>query len=59
MRPIWCVPDRCVATFDRRFLSEEPFETIKAEVEQVLSDITGEHPGLRCELRDRMVVHPV
>jgi acetylornithine deacetylase/succinyl-diaminopimelate desuccinylase-like protein len=54
VRPIWCV-----ATFDRRFLSEQPFETVKAEVEQVLSDITGEHPGLRCELRDRMVVHPV
>ena len=54
-----CVPDRCVATFDRRFLSEERFETVKAEVEQVLADVTAEHPGLRCELRDRMVVHPV
>ena len=54
-----CVPDRCVATFDRRFLSEERFETVKAEVEQVLADVTAEHPGLRCELGDRMVVHPV
>ena len=54
-----CVPDRCVATFDRRFLSEERFDTVKAEVEQVLADVTTEHPGFRCELRDRMVVHPV
>ena len=54
-----CVPDRCVATFDRRFLSEERFETVKAEIEQLLADVTTEHPGLRCELRDRMVVQPV
>ena len=54
-----CVPDRCVATFDRRYLSEERFETVKAEVAQLLADVTSEHPGLRCELRDRLVVHPV
>ena len=54
-----CVPDRCVATFDRRFLSEEPFERVKAEVEELLADIVVDHPGVRCELRDRMVVNPV
>jgi len=54
-----CVPDRCVVTFDRRFLAEERFETVKADVEQMLADVTAEHPGLRCELRDRLVVHPV
>ncbi|MDA1094506.1 MAG: acetylornithine deacetylase/succinyl-diaminopimelate desuccinylase family protein [Acidobacteria bacterium] len=54
-----CVPDRCVATFDRRFLPEERFESVKAEFEQLLAEVADEHPGLQCELRDRMVVQPL
>jgi succinyl-diaminopimelate desuccinylase len=54
-----CVPDRCVATFDRRFLPEESLEAVKAEVERLLTELADEHPGLRCELRDRMVVQPL
>ena len=54
-----CVPDRCVATFDRRFLPEESLEAVKGEVERLLAELADEHPGLRCELRDRMVVHPL
>ena len=54
-----CVPDRCVATFDRRFLPEEEFDAVKAEIEQLLAELSEEHPGLRCALRDRMLVHPL
>jgi len=54
-----CVPDRCVATFDRRFLAEEPFEDVRAEVDQLLADLRAEHPELSCERVDRLVVQPV
>ena len=54
-----CVPDRCVVTVDRRFVEEERFDTVKADVEQLLAEVRSEHPELQCELRDRMVVHPV
>ena len=54
-----CVPDRCVATFDRRFLPEESFDAVKVEIEQLLAELSEEHPGLRCALRDRMLVHPL
>ena len=54
-----CVPDRCTATFDRRFLPEESIEHVRGEIEQLLTRTRANHPGLRCELRDRMVVLPV
>ncbi len=54
-----CVPDRCVATFDRRFLPEEGFDAVKVELEQFLAELSEQQPGLRCEVRDRMVVHPL
>lgn len=54
-----CVPDRCVATFDRRFLPEETFDLVTTEIDQLLREITDDHPGLRCERRDRMTVAPV
>ena len=54
-----CVPDRCVVTFDRRFLEEERFDTVKADIEQILAEVAADHPGLQCELQDRLVVHPV
>ena len=48
-----------MATFDRRFLPEERFDAVKAEIEQLLAELSKEHPGLRCALRDRMLVHPL
>ncbi len=51
-----CVPDRCSATFDRRFLSEEAFEEVKLEIVQLLASI---EPGADAfELTDLLVVHP-
>lgn len=53
-----CVADRCHAIFDRRFLLEEGLDSTKAEIEALLSRVAGRVPGLRYELRDRMIVHP-
>ena len=48
-----CVPDRCTAVFDRRWLAEEVLEEIRQEVVELLADT-----GLPHEIHDRMVVHP-
>jgi succinyl-diaminopimelate desuccinylase len=53
-----CVPDRCRAVFDRRFLIEEGFETTRAEILELLDAIAREVPDFRYDLRDLMVVHP-
>lgn len=51
-----CVPDRCSATFDRRFLSEERFDEVKREIVELLASI---EPGEDAfELTDLLVVHP-
>lgn len=51
-----CVADRCRAVFDRRFLLEERFEEVHAEIADLIKRALGsaEH-----ELRDLMVVDPV
>jgi succinyl-diaminopimelate desuccinylase len=54
-----CVADLCRAVFDRRFLMEEGFATVKAEVEALLTRVAAEQPGFDYSLRDLMVVHPV
>jgi succinyl-diaminopimelate desuccinylase len=54
-----CVADRALAIFDRRFLIEEGFEATKREVVELLDGVAARTPGLRYELRDRMLVHPV
>jgi succinyl-diaminopimelate desuccinylase len=48
------VPDRCTAVYDRRFIHEETFETVRAEIVALL-DATG----VAYELRDLMRVDPV
>lgn len=48
-----CVADRCAAIFDRRFLPEESFEQVRAEIVGLLDGL-----GVSYELRDRMVVLP-
>ncbi|HEY2013768.1 MAG TPA: acetylornithine deacetylase/succinyl-diaminopimelate desuccinylase family protein [Bryobacteraceae bacterium] len=48
-----CVPDRCTAVFDRRFLPEEDLAEVKREFAELLAEL-----GLPHEMRDRMTVLP-
>jgi succinyl-diaminopimelate desuccinylase len=48
------VPDRCTAIFDRRFIHEESFAEVRAEIMQLL-----EAQGVAYELRDLMRVDPL
>lgn len=54
-----CVADQCRAVFDRRFLMEEGFDVVKAEVEGLLARVAGDHEMLEYSLRDLLVVNPV
>ncbi|MDE0256868.1 MAG: acetylornithine deacetylase/succinyl-diaminopimelate desuccinylase family protein [Gammaproteobacteria bacterium] len=53
-----CVADRCVATFDRRFIPEESFEEVRAEIERLVASVEGHDPERRFTIEERMVVHP-
>jgi len=53
-----CVADRAHAIFDRRFLLEEGFDATKSEIEALLERVAARVPGMKYELKDRMVVHP-
>jgi len=48
------VPDRCTAIFDRRFLHEEAFDDVRAEIVRLL-----DAQGVAYELRDVMRVDPL
>jgi succinyl-diaminopimelate desuccinylase len=48
------VPDRCTAIFDRRFIHEETFEDVRAEIVQLL-----DAQGVAYELKDLMRVDPL
>jgi succinyl-diaminopimelate desuccinylase len=54
-----CVADLCRAVFDRRFLHEEGFDLVRAEVQHLVDHARAEIPGLQLTLRDLMIVHPV
>ena len=54
-----CVADVCRAVFDRRFLPEEAFDTVKAEVLALLERVATETPAFSYTVRDLMIVHPV
>jgi len=54
-----CVADRCLATFDRRFIAEESYDEVRAEVVAIVRAVEAEQPGRRYSIEDRMVVHPV
>ena len=54
-----CVPDRCQAVFDRRFLPEEDFEEVRQEIVDLLLRTGDSCPGADFELEDLMVVEPV
>ncbi|MDE0358723.1 MAG: acetylornithine deacetylase/succinyl-diaminopimelate desuccinylase family protein [Gammaproteobacteria bacterium] len=53
-----CVADRCVATVDRRFIPEEPFEKVRAEIARLVKSVEDDDPGRRFTIQERMVVHP-
>jgi succinyl-diaminopimelate desuccinylase len=53
-----CVPDVCRAVFDRRFIAEESFEAVKAEIAELI-DSARRELDVSIELNDLMVVHPV
>jgi succinyl-diaminopimelate desuccinylase len=48
------VPDRCVAVLDRRFIHEEVFDSVRAEIVSIL-----DAGGIAYQLRDLMRVDPV
>jgi succinyl-diaminopimelate desuccinylase len=54
-----CVADLCRAVFDRRFLVEEGLEAARAEVHALLESVAARTPGMRYDVEDLMVVHPV
>jgi succinyl-diaminopimelate desuccinylase len=54
-----CVVDRSGAIFDRRFLAEENFEEVRAEVKKLLEDLSAKNPEFKYKLEDLMIVHPV
>ena len=53
-----CVADRCAATFDRRFIPEEPFEEVRDEIVRLVKAVEAAEPGRRFTIEDRMTVHP-
>jgi succinyl-diaminopimelate desuccinylase len=53
-----CVADHAVAVFDRRYLVEENYEDVRAEVVALLERVKARVPELDCLLRDRMLVYP-
>ncbi len=53
-----CVADRCAATFDRRFIPEEPFEEVRAEIARLVASVEDDDPERRFTIEERMVVHP-
>ena len=53
-----CVADRCAATFDRRFIPEEPFDEVRAEIARMVASVEGDDPDRRFTIEERMVVHP-
>ncbi len=48
-----CVPDRCTAVFDRRYLPEENLAEVRCEFMELLDRFGCAH-----EIRDRMIVEP-
>jgi len=54
-----CVADLCRAVFDRRFLIEEGFDATRREIADLVERVSALAHGVRFDVRDLMVVHPV
>ncbi len=53
-----CVIDRAGAIFDRRFLPEESFDQVRAEIRDLLESLRQQNPDFRYTLEDLLIVHP-
>jgi succinyl-diaminopimelate desuccinylase len=53
-----CVADLCRAIFDRRFLIEERFEDVRAEIIGLVEALRAQDGDLIYDLNDLMIVHP-
>lgn len=53
-----CVADRCVVTFDRRFIPEESLDEVRREVAQVVAAVEQEDEGCSFRIEERMSVLP-
>ncbi len=53
-----CVADLCRAIFDRRFLIEEKFDDVRAEMIEMIEQLRAQDDDLLYELKDLMIVHP-
>ena len=53
-----CVADRCVVTFDRRFIPEESLDEVRREVAEVVAAVEQEEEGSSFRIEDRMSVLP-
>ena len=53
-----CVADRCVVTFDRRFIPEESLDEVRREVAQVVAALEQEDEGCAFRIEERMSVLP-
>lgn len=53
-----CVIDRAGAIFDRRFVTEEPFEQVRSEIHELLTGLTARDSAFQYSMEDLMVVQP-
>jgi succinyl-diaminopimelate desuccinylase len=53
-----CVADLCRAVFDRRFLLEEDFASVRGEIVTLLEEMRGADAELQYEIKDLLVVQP-
>ncbi len=56
--PSPCVPDSCRLTIDRRFLIEENINEVKAEITDLLNELTESRPNFRYRIHDIMEFLP-
>jgi succinyl-diaminopimelate desuccinylase len=56
--PAPLVPDSCRMVIDRRFLIEEPLETVKQEVVHLLEELRAERSAFEYNIRDLFEVIP-
>ena len=54
-----CVPDRCAVVLDRRYLAEEEFEDVRAEIVELLDEMASADSTFRYEIRDMVHVDPM
>jgi len=56
--PSPCVPDSCRLIMDRRFLIEEDINEVKAEVTDLLEELTHSRPNFQYKIKDIMEFWP-